>query len=591
MRRIVSRLLLLLLAVLGVVAAVRMGGAHGGAVVWMDDLDPDRLQHQRFEVDELARVAVATAGSFEDAGGALATEAWIADAEGEVVWRFAPRRGSGTFATAADTLDLAPGLYDAYFAAFGTGAAAPRADGALGRLRHAMTRGQAWRGDAGRWRLRVDPASDAHRDRLNDLQGRDSRRAERAAVWASGPLGDDERRDELFSVATPTRITLRAVLEATPGRARDRAAVVRLGGAAADTVWAFSHSDSRPAGGAARNRRADATLDLAPGLYRIVAETDGRHAYDDWRATPPHAPWMWGLSVLSAEGGVLDPLQPSNDFALPVIAAFECVGTDEYLEDTFTLDRTTEAVITSAGEVFEDSIYDWGWLDRHTASGDLDRVWELDREGSVSAGGGDKNRKAIGVLTLRAGTYTLGYQTDGSHDCHGYNTDVPADRDFWGVSLYALSPGFDASTVRRARPAPTPTPPSDDDTSTREDDEPTPPIAALERVALGADEAVGFQAPPSGRVLVSAHTRTAPDAPQAVGWIEDADGTTVWSTRDDEHAGKRYVMDFVDLDADARYTLRYAVDPDEPETSFEIRSIRVVPIGGRRARTDDAGGE
>ena len=584
MRRFLSRFLLVALAVLGVVAAVRVGGgAQGGAVVWMDDLTPDRLRHERFEVSEPARIALSVSGSFEDAGDALATEIWITDADGEPVWRLAPRRGDGTFFTTADTLDVAPGLYDVYFASFGTGAAAPPADGALGRLRHALTRGQAWRGDAGRWRLRIDPASEADRERLAGVSGRDPFRAQRTATWTSGPLEDDDRTTELFSVDRPTRVALRAVLEATPRSARDRASLVRLGGEAADTVWAFSHAASRPAGGAARNRRADATLDLEPGLYRVEVETDGRHAFDDWVATPPDAPWMWGVSLVADPPGALARLQPSNDFALPVVAAFECVGTGERLEDTFTLATPTEVVVTAAGEVFEDSVYDWGWLDRVDSDGHTDRLWELDRADSVPAGGGDKNRKAIGVLTLRPGTYTLGYETDSSHDCHGYNTDVPADRDFWGIWLYALSPGFDASTVRRAQPPPTPSPrdgAASEDTSQDEERTTNPPIAALERVALGADEATGFQAPASGRVLVSAHGRTAAGSPQAYGWIEDADGTIVWTARADEHAGKGYVMDFVELTPGASYTLRYTADAEAPESAFEIRTIRVVPLGG-----------
>ena len=363
---------------------------------------------------------------------------------------------------------------------------------------------------------------------------------------------------------------------------------MRLDGAAADTVWAFGYAGSEPAGGAPRNRRVDAERLLAPGVYRVAAATDARHAFGDWRATPPDAPWTWGVTLRADPAGAVGRLQPSDDFALPLVAAFACVGSDERLEDTFTLDARTEVMVTAAGEIFnDDGAYDWGWLDRVDGDGRAERLWELGYDNSVPAGGDAKNRMGLDVLTLAPGTYTLGYRSDSSHDCHGFNSEAPADRAFWGASLFALSPGFDADGVRRSQPAPTPSAPprAGDDADLDETGEqtgdaaPRAPIAALERVALGADEATGFRAPESGRVLVSAHGRTAPGAPQAYGWMEDADGQTVWSARDPEHAGKRYAMSFVDLEPGASYTLRYRADPEPPESAFEIRSIRVVPIG------------
>lgn len=557
MRRILSRVLLVALALSVIVTAIHLSDGRGDAVVWMKDFGADRFRHERFELVRPARVVVSASGSYEETREALAAVAWITDVEGEAVWRLrAPRPARGTLVSATDTLSLPAGEYDAYFASFGTGAPAPPpAEGLRARFRSLLSRGRAWRGDAGRWSLRVE-AAPGDGDAVAELWPDEGARAARGAVWASGPVGNDDRAEELLRVVEPARVTLRAVLEATPDAVLDSAVVVRLGGAVPDTVWAFRYPGSAPAGGVNRNRRADATLDLEPGLYRVAVQTGPRHGTDGWVLNPPDAPWMWGLTLTSAlPSGAVVALAPSDKLELPVIASFACVGEDAELDDTFILDAPTSALIVSAGEVIGETTYDGGVLDRVLPGGGTEHVWMLGREASVPAGGADKNRMALGMLTLEPGTYRLTYRSDGSHNCDDFNSDAPDDPTFWGATLYALGEDFDPASVQRAVAPAAPTPPAPPAL--------IPPgevIAAISGVAAGRESATGFRLRDAELVFFQGTGLWDDGEAVAYGWVENADGETVWSMRD-AYDGKASIFDSEHLPAGS-YTLRYKTDAD-----------------------------
>src|SRR5690606_9520271 len=234
-------------------------GGPGTAVAW-DDLNPETVRHAAFEVTAPVRLAVDAVGSFEG-DTTLGATAWIVRRDsGTVVWRMDPRRatrGRATLATATDTLALAPGLYDAYFAAYGDPLTRPvedDADGLFDRLTDLLTRGgRAWHGDADRWRFRVAAAAEADRARVRPLGEAEGREAVEqppagpGVVWATGPVESDEREEYVFEVTAPTAVRLRATGEVRGGRVRDGAALLPLVGP--DTVWAMAARGTVPAGG------------------------------------------------------------------------------------------------------------------------------------------------------------------------------------------------------------------------------------------------------------------------------------------------------------------------------------------------------
>ena len=218
MRSLASRLLLLALVAVAVAAVVRVASGPGGALVALDGLGADALAHRSFRLDAPGAVAVDAVGSYEEAGSpgadtTMAATAWIVRRDdGAVVWRLRPPRpASGTLVAAADTVALAPGTYDAYFASFGdpsVRAPGPR-DGSLGeRVRAFLSRGgRSWVGEAGRWRLRVDPLDAGARAATAPASPRDPARAEPAPdslrVWEVRGARNGRHHEGLISVTAP----------------------------------------------------------------------------------------------------------------------------------------------------------------------------------------------------------------------------------------------------------------------------------------------------------------------------------------------------------------------------------------------------
>jgi hypothetical protein len=525
-RRFLSRFLLLILAGVALFAVVRLASGNDGPgtlVAW-DDLNPEVMLHAAFEATAPVRLAIDATGSFEG-DTTLGATAWVVRRDsGTVVWRMDPRRVTrrrGALATVADTLAFAPGVYDAYFAAYGdplTRPAEDDGDGLFGRLSDLLTRdGRVWHGDADRWRFRI-AADEADRDRARRLDGDEHRAVEEPAtgpgvVWATGPVGTRETREYVFEVTAPASVRLRATGEVRDGRVRDGAALLRLVGA--DTVWAMSARRTVPAGGAVMNRRVDTTLALTPGLYRAVYFADDEHAYDDWAGNPPFVPTAWGLTVTTDAPEQVVALDPWD--RLPRIASFTCVGEDEQREDTFVLPDTTHALLAALGEVIGSTAYDYAVLLRaRPGGGSPEEVWAMDDTNTRHAGGASKNREAAAILSLAPGTYTLRYVSDDSHDCSDFNSEAPPYPDRWGATLFALDPTFDLTQVTRPEPT-TGAPVGDGEVLVR-----------LTRVGNGEEREASFSLDEVADLRVYAVGEVVPSEAYDHGWIEDAGGGVVW---------------------------------------------------------------
>lgn len=546
MRTIVSRILLAALVVVTLVAIVRLSGgaSHGGDAVHFDGLDPQDLEHSTVEVTGPgARVAVEVVGSFEGAGpdadSALAALGWLVRRDdGAVVWR--PHPGSrperGTVYTVRDTLVLAPGLYDAYFAAYGDPlirSAAPASDGLGDRLRAALSRGgQAWVGEADRWRFVVRGVTEADRRAVRRVRGdrdnvADARHA--GALWESGPVRNRATATALLRVTTPARVRVRSTTEIAGGVVADSATVVDL--ATGQTAWSVDAGRTVWAGGSVKNRAADETVTLAPGLYRVQFRADRSHAYGGWSANPPFAPWAWGLrlDLLDGEASLIDMDAPD----LPRLVGVDCAGTDQSLDATFDLTAPLTVLVVAAGEIeSDDSRWDYATLER-SAGGTTTTIWEMTRAASEPAGGANRNRRETAVRALAPGRYTLHVQTDGSHDCvDGFGGSEP-DRPLWGAVLYAASPDYDPATVRLL------TPDAKAPRSLREREEPADSsdadadpnrdmLVRMDRLGPDLDESATFTLDRAAVVRIVALGELLPSGPLDWGWIVDDDGDTVW---------------------------------------------------------------
>ena len=588
MRSIVSRLLLLgLVLTIGVVVVRAVDGSD--ALIDIQDEGPNELEHETFEVTREARIAVDARGSIESTSSdttVLAVTAWIVRrSDGAVVWEMpAQRPERGTFLAVRDTIALAPGLYEAYLASYGDPAVrvVERGTSLGGRIRSALSgSGRAWHGDAGRWGLALDVLGGEAR-RVRGSGPGDELAPDQ--LWTAWNVRSSTREHVWFRVGAPAEVRVRAVGEIAGGVVRDSAYVLRL--PARDTVWVFR--EGAWAGGAALNRRAEAALQLDAGLYEAVYVTDRSHAARDWTATPPYAPWRWGLELLRAPGSDVTRFDLDGVPDLPAIAEFACAERDQTLEDTFTLARATDVVLYGVGEIGNDD-YDWGEL--VTASGDV--VWRMTDGNTTHAGGTSRNRRGSAVRSLAAGTYTLRYVTDEAHDCGDWSSSAPDDASFWGIGVYALDPAFDLATVTHADRAVAEEP---------EGDVAAEVLARLDRLGNDVEVSARFRlnAPATLRVVALGELRRSERLDY--GWIEDASGERVWEmTREDtEPAGgaskNRRANATLRVDG-GEYTLHFVTNgrhaygafdgdpPDRPE-DWGIRVERLAPSDD--AESDDA---
>lgn len=115
-------------------------------------------------------------------------------------------------------------------------------------------------------------------------------------------------------------------------------------------------------------------------------------------------------------------------------SAISLVANDDqlYLTQGFELKKPSDLDIYAIGEAREDGNFDYGWvLNTETR----EKVWLMDYYDSQYAGGANKNRYVRETLSLPAGRYAAIYVTDDSHSPYEWNSAVPYDPSFWGMTI------------------------------------------------------------------------------------------------------------------------------------------------------------
>lgn len=105
---------------------------------------------------------------------------------------------------------------------------------------------------------------------------------------------------------------------------------------------------------------------------------------------------------------------------------------DMYLTQGFELTKPLDLSIYTIGEARDDGNFDYGWIINTETR---EKVWKLDYFESDRAGGADKNRIVKETINLPAGQYAAVYITDDSHSPDEWNTAVPYDPAFWGMTI------------------------------------------------------------------------------------------------------------------------------------------------------------
>ena len=532
-RRIVRIQIFLLVVVTGLlIVRVIQGPPTPDGLIVFADLETGKLSHEAFTLDAPAPFLVEAAGSFETSAPAspLAAYGWILRRDTrELAWRMDPARlehDNGTLVHVRDSLMLPAGVYDVFFTTYGPSPESRRGASFLGLKHH-------WTNDEDDWMMTLTPAEAGTEARtITGEKVEDLAPGGPDLVWTTAPAGRRNHTASFLFQATDTLMLNLYAIGEFCGEDRHPCDYGRLEDAASgERLWEMTWRNTKAAGGWSANRRFRGDVALRPGVYRASFETDGRHHYDHWRANPPYDPAAWGLTLHTDNPAAVSAFDPWR-MREPLILLTE-VPNDALRTAQFVVTRPIRLIVYALGEISDSgSPYDYAWVEDN-ASGR--RIWEMTRDASQYAGSGERsNRVEIAFLKLDPGTYTLAYQTDGSHAFGDWRNGEPPHSERWGVTLFPFSPRIDTTAFRLLEPAETAEAPS------------TPPLGAGEllfkKTRLGNDVHLRFpfELDQPTRLHIYALGEISASGSYDYGWIERADtGETVWKMTlpDTEHAG------------------------------------------------------
>jgi len=315
-----------------------------------------------------------------------------------------------------------------------------------------------------------------------------------------------------------------------------------------EKVWKFTYAESKPAGGAPKNRLINQTISLPAGSYAAFFVTDDSHSERRWNA-PPHDPAFWGMTIRVKDPAMKAAAKKFDYEPMPdknVVANLTKLGDEELKTVGFIVKRPLEARIYAIGEGRDGEMFDYGWIINAKTR---KKVWEMNFDETEPAGGASKNRLFDGTLRLEAGSYFAYFVTDGSHSYVDWNSSAPYDQEHWGMLITAANDNFSSADV-----------------APYEEKEDDSVLAQIIRVRDHGRERMNFTLKKDTQVRIYALGEGRDGDMFDYGWIEDANtGKTVWemSYRMTEHAGggrkNRLYDETISLKA-GEYILRYESD-------------------------------
>jgi hypothetical protein len=259
-------------------------------------------------------------------------------------------------------------------------------------------------------------------------------------------LGDSRLAARGFALDAPARLRVYSVFEWVENARSAADYGWILDEKSREVVWQPRESDTRPGGGAQKNRLIDEELELPAGRYLVFFGTDDSHSLDGFNAAAPLDPLRWGITLWPGEGfdpssfSVFDPVETERPWV-----ELTRVGDGASRQQTLDVEREARLWIHALGEYDPDDgeFYDYGWITEFE-TGEV--VWEMTAANTRGAGGAEKNRLFDGIVTLGPGRYALHFVTDDSHSFSGWNAAQPFDPTAWGIRV-APAPGTDPAAV------------------------------------------------------------------------------------------------------------------------------------------------
>jgi hypothetical protein len=286
-------------------------------------------------------------------------------------------------------------------------------------------------------------------------------------------------------------------------------------------VWEMDKDTTQAAGGAKKNRMFKGKVPVHKGNYVLSYSSDGSHHYNDWNSRPPYDPQAWGVSVYADKTAKIALFDPKEQRRANQILAIDGVGDDANITKHFKLSKEATLRIHALGErASSKRMADYGWIVDNKSNL---TVWEMKAKQTEHAGGSSKNRSIDEEITLPSGSYSVHYQSDGSHSYDdGWNASRPYDEEQWGISLYASSDNFDKSTIKIV------------------DNPHGIALAQLTQIGDNANETTTFELNADQKVRIYAIGEGDDDDMADYGYIKEAEtGKRVWYMFNDEtkHAG------------------------------------------------------
>ena len=108
-------------------------------------------------------------------------------------------------------------------------------------------------------------------------------------------LGDGVDVEQDFVISETSRIRIHAIGEGKTSGMFDYGWVENA--RSGEIVWEMTYRKTRHAGGARKNRMVLANITLDKGKYTAYFVTDDSHSFEDFNASPPDDPEMWGMII------------------------------------------------------------------------------------------------------------------------------------------------------------------------------------------------------------------------------------------------------------------------------------------------------
>ena len=537
--------------------------AQDKTLVKLDDIYPEDLRLEGFELDAEQSVAIEAVGFYYRNGGnrILLGNAWILDSKSrDVVWNLSDtrsrsrKRGMIEF---SDEISLPKGTYEVYFASYPIRSLTDvniedLKD--LGEIIGSLFKGW-FRGDRNSYRKDV---LDLYRDfkivvtgngesvDRDDIYAYHDKYKSESLEWISGYKKNTLKNFGLIA-NKPVELDVYSIGEVMSDGKYDYGWIYDLD--SREKVWELSYRRSEAAGGAKKNRMNKSRVRLEKGRYVVSYATDASHSPRRWNSQPPYDPEFWGLLVRlknKNDRKKVEFFDYDNFTDERMIVDMTRMRNGEMNSYGFTLKKDMELNVYAVGEGRSGEMFDYGWI---VDADNRERIWEMNYRDTEHAGGGDKNRVFDSVISFSKGNYIAYFVTDGSHSYRMWNTSPPSDQKAWGMRLISLDPKFKKESVEKY-----------------EEKENKNILAQI--VNVGDDEMVSarFNLDRRTRVRVYAIGEGRRGHMHDFGWIENVrSGRTVWEMtyRMTDHAGgakKNRMFDGTIVLEPGEYVARYETD-------------------------------